>query len=110
MISGFMFLNNGNNVNDAVLKRLRPHEVARFLNSYPEITACSVWETMRNIYGDRDQPPTWWLTKNIKVIYGPNPIWIKVPVEMLELVEAAKQPPKRRWRLRVKWRKLNNKG
>lgn len=98
----FMFLNNNNS--EAIIKRATPYEVALFLKSYPDGDSVTVWETMRNIYNDL--PPTWWLVERIVAEYGHDPLWIKVPASMLGLVEAVKQPPKRRWRTSGKWKKL----
>ena len=98
----FMFLNN---TSESIIKRMKPYEVALFLKSYPDGDVCSVWETMRNIYGD--QPPTWWLVERIVAEYGHDPIWIKVPASLLGLVDAVKQPPKRRWRIIGKMKRRN---
>ena len=121
-----MYINFGFiNEKDALIeKRVSSYELALLLKSYPEDSCVSILERVWTKYGliedyfDQDEgcwypgfsmPPTWWLLKRIRAEYGQDPLWIKVPAEMLELVEAAKQPPKRRWRLQGKWMKINKK-
>lgn len=120
MYTNFMFLGNG----EAIEKRVRPYELSIFLKSYPEDSCYSIIESVWSHYGliedwfnEEEQtwypgfamPATAWLVRKIRAEYGPGPLWIKVPAEMLGLVEAAKQPPKRRWRISGKWRKKNSK-
>ena len=88
---------------ESIVKRVSAYELALILKSYPEDSFRSIWETMMDQCG---KPPTWWLVERIVAEYGHDPLWIKVPVEMLGLVEVVKQPPKRRWRTSGKWKKL----
>ena len=88
---------------ESIVKRVSAYELALILKSYPEDSVWSIWETMMDQCG---QPPTWWLVERIVAESGHDPLWIKVPVEMLGLVEVVKQPPKRRWRTSGKWKKL----
>ena len=105
-------------------KRLSPYELTIFLKSYPEDSGTSILERVWNKYGliedwyneeeeawypGFNMPPTWWLLKRIRAEYGSDPIWITIPKSLLELLETAKQSPKRRWRLSGKWRKRNKK-
>jgi hypothetical protein len=124
MYLDFMFLlNNGDNP-VAIVKRVSSYELALLLKSYPEDSYESILETVWTKQGliedyfDEEletwipgfqMPPTWWLVKRIRAEYGPGPLWIKVPAEMLELVEAVRQSPKRRWRTSGKWLKRNNR-
>lgn len=124
----FMYLNfnfMASDENDNVVeKRVNSYELALFLKSYPDNSCCSVLETVWNKYGLIEDfydeveeqwypgftmPPTWWLVKRIRAEYGQDPLWIKVPAEILELVESVRQTPKRRWRLSGKWRKKNSR-
>ena len=88
---------------ESIVKRVSAYELALIFKSYPEDSVWSIWETMMDQCG---QPPTWWLVERIVAEYGHDPIWIKVPSSLLGLVEAVKQPPKRRWRTSGKWKKL----
>ena len=121
MYINFGFINENVKI---VEKRLSPYELSLFLKSYPEDGYSSILERVWSHYGliedwyNEDEgnwypgfsmPPTWWLLKRIVAEYGQDPIWIKVPEHLLELVEAAKQSPKRRWRTSGKWRKRNKK-
>lgn len=103
MIIDLMTLSNVNTTTE--VKRVSSYELAKFLKSYPEDTVVSIWETMMDQCGD--VPPTWWLVERIVAEYGHDPIWIKVPASLLGLVEAVKQPPKRRWRIIGKMKRRN---
>ena len=103
MVIDLMRLGKNDGKNDeSIVKRVSAYELALILKSYHD-SVWSIWETMMDQCG---QPPTWWLVERIVAEYGHDPLWIKVPVEMLGLVEAVKQPPKRRWRTSGKWKKL----
>lgn len=117
----FMFL--GSNENEAE-KRVSPYEMALLLKSYPKDSGTSILEKLwtklglvEDFFNEDEEawypgffmPPTKWLVGRIQAEYGQGPIWIKVPAEMLELVEAVRQSPKRRWRLQGRWMKRNKK-
>lgn len=103
MIIDLMTLSNVNTTTE--VKRVSSYELAKFLKSYPENSAVSIWETMMDQCGSI--PPTWWLVERIVAEYGHDPIWIKVPASLLGLVESVKQPPKRRWRIIGKMKRRN---
>ena len=105
MIIDLMTLSNVNTTTTTEVKRVSSYELAKFLKSYPEDSVISIWETMMDQYGY--VPPTWWLVERIVAEYGHDPIWIKVPASLLGLVEAVKQPPKRRWRIIGKMKRRN---
>ena len=104
MIIDLMTLSNVNTTTE--VKRVSSYELAKFLKSYPEDNTVSIWETMMDQCGG--VPPTWWLVERIVAEYGHDPIWIKVPASLLGLVEAVKQPPKRRWRIIGKMKRSNS--
>lgn len=121
MFLNFMFIDN---TSEERLVRVRPYELALYLKSHPRGCVYSILETVWDKYGliedyfDDDSetwysgfamPPTWWLVNRIRAEYGPDPLWIKVPDSLMNLVEAAKQPPKRRWRTSGRWLKINKK-
>ena len=103
MIIDLMTLSNVNTTTE--VKRVSSYELALLLKSYPEDSVVSIWETMMDQCGG--VPPTWWLVERIVAEYGHDPIWIKVPASLLGLVEAVKQPPKRRWRIIRKMKRRN---
>lgn len=122
MYKNYSFMSN--NGEAMVEKRVSSYELTLFLKSYPRDSGTSilerVWSNYKLIedwynedegcwYPGFSMPPTWWLLKRIRAEYGPDPIWITIPETLLELVEAAKQSPKRRWRASAKWRKINKK-
>lgn len=110
MFTNFTFMGE----NEAIIeKRVNTYELSLFLKSYPEDGFSSILERVWTKYGlvedyfneeeetwypGFSMPPTWWLVAQIRTEYGPDPIFIKVPASLLELVEAVRQPPKRRWR------------
>lgn len=117
----FAFINDND---ELITKRVSSYELSMFLKSYPDDGYSSILERVwtklgmvKDYYNEEEEawypgffmPPTKWLVRRIQAEYGQGPIWIKVPASLLGLLESVRQPPKRRWRLSGKWRKINNK-